>query len=255
MKIIRIAVQSAIIIPAAIMLLWSCCTKVTTGTLIGLLLFGGIIAAALLYRQIWGIIRRLWKRAVGKAVVICAAAVLTSALALVGFFNVQMFSHISRPAENLQCIIVLGCRVKGETPSSMLWVRTRAAYEALCEHPEAVCIVSGGQGEGEDISEAEAMRRLLREWGIAEERIIMEDKSTSTKENLDNSAAILQELGITESIAIATSEYHQYRASIYAKRSGLGEVGSYSAGTRRYMLLNCWLREWAALAAELILGY
>lgn len=137
----------------------------------------------------------------------------------------------------------------------MLWVRTRAAYEALCEHPDAVVIASGGQGEGEDISEAEAMRRLLTEWGIAEERIYLEDTSTSTQENMDNSVKILAELGITDGIAISTSEYHQYRASIYAKRSGINAEGCYSAGTSRWMIFNCWLREWAALAAELLLGY
>ena len=255
MTILRIGIRLAIIVPAAIMLVWSCCAPANTGTFIGVLLFGGIIVCTLLFTQISSLIKRLWKHGAGRAAVLAAAAVITAGLSLVSFFTVQMAAHISRPLEDVNCIIVLGCRVKGETPSSMLWVRTRAAYDVLCEHPEAVCIVSGGQGEGELISEAEAMRRLLREWGIDEQRVIMEDSSTSTKENLTNSAKRLRELGITDGIAIATSEFHQYRASIYAERSGLGEVGHYSAGTSRYMILNYWLREWAALAAELILGY
>lgn len=255
MTIFRTGVRLLIIAAAAVMLAWSCCAPPNTGTFIGVVLFGGIILCTLLCSQIVALVKRFWEHTAGRAAVIAAAAVVAAGLSLVGFFTVQMAGHISRPIEDVNCIIVLGCRVKGETPSSMLWVRTRAAYDVLCEHPDAVCVVSGGQGEGELITEAEAMRRLLTEWGIAEERIIKEDSSTSTKENLSNSAKHLQELGITDGIAIATSEFHQYRASIYAKRSGLGEVGNYSGGTSRYMILNYWLREWAALAAELILGY
>ena len=255
MTIIRRLIQLAVIIPAVLCLLWACWVTPSAGTLVGVVLFGGIIVVTLLYRQVIALVKRLWEKKLGKAAVSVAAVVAAAAVVVLTFFNIQMALHVSQPVNDLNCVIVLGCRVKGETPSSMMWVRTRAAYDALCEHPDAVCIVSGGQGDGEYITEAEAMRRLLREWGVPDSRIILEDRSTSTQENLDNSAKILDELGITDGIAIATSEYHQYRASIYAKRSGLGDVGHYSAGTSRYWIMNCWLREWVALAAAIFLGY
>lgn len=243
-------VQTLIIVPSALLLLWSqCANSFTAGSLVGLVLFGGIIALTALYRQVFALVKRLWSKALGRAAVALVGAVVLFGAGALTYINVQMLSHAERPAEELRCVIVLGCRVRGETPSSMLWVRTRAAYEALSANPEAVVIVSGGQGAGEDITEAEAMRRLLREWGIAEERIYKEETSTSTAENMENSAEILEELGITDGIAISTSEYHQYRASLYAKRSGITVTGSYSGGTARWMLLNCWLREWAGIAA------
>ncbi len=246
-KLCERLIQLAVIVPAAILLVWSCCAIPNAGTVIGVALFGGVILCTALYKGIWSVIKRLWRHIAGKIAVILAALVVAVGAGLAGYFSVQMAVHISRPVDDVRAVIVLGCRVRGETPSSMLWVRTRAAFDVLCEFPEAVCVLSGGQGSGEDITEAEAMRRLLLEWGIAEERIITEEHSTSTEENLRYSAELLYERGITDGIAIATSEFHQYRAHLYARKAGLGEVGHYSAGTSRMMVLNYWLREWAAL--------
>lgn len=240
-------IQCVVILPLLFLLVWSCCAIPNAGTVIGVVLFGGAILCVALYRRLWSLIKRLWKRAAGKIAVILTALLVTAGAALAGYFSVQMAVHISRPVEDVKAVIVLGCRVRGETPSSMLWVRTRAAYDVLCDFPEAVCVLSSGQGNGESITEAEAMRRLMQEWGIAEERIIMEERSTSTEENLRYSAELLRERGVTDGIAISTSEFHQYRAHLYARKAGLGEVGHYSAGTSRLMVFNYWLREWAAL--------
>lgn len=134
----------------------------------------------------------------------------------------------------------------------MLARRCDAALETLSEYPNAVCVVSGGKGNGENISEAEAMRRYLIERGISESRIIAEDKSTSTRENIRLSAELLKERGI-DSAVIVTNEFHQYRAGIYARSSGL-TVGHHSAGTPLYNLANYWVREWAALLSAVIFG-
>ncbi len=256
MKIVPRLIQTAIIIPAAICFVWAVfCPSISEGTFIGGLLFGALILGTVFYKKLFRLIKKLWKSIGGKVALILLAAVIALGLFAATFFTVQMAGHIYKPLDKVEAVIVLGCRVKGETPSSMLWIRTKTACDILTEHPDAVVIVSGGQGPGENITEAEAMRRMLSEWGIEEHRIIKEETSTSTAENFDNSAAILRELGITENVAIVTSEFHQYRASLYAQRSGLENTGHYSGGTARTHLLNYWIREWAALAASFVFGY
>lgn len=256
MSILSRVIQLVIIIPSAICFVWAvACPSVSEGTFIGGLLFGALILGAVFYKKLFRLIRHIWKSLGGRVVLILLGALIALGIFAAAFFTAQMASHIYKPLDKVDAVIVLGCRVKGETPSSMLWIRTKTAYDILVENPDAVVIVSGGQGAGEDITEAQAMRRMLTEWGIEEHRIIMEDTSTSTAENFDNSAAILKELGITDNVAIVTSEYHQYRASLYAKRSGLENTGHYSGGTAITHLLNCWIREWAALAATFVFGY
>ncbi|WP_370458110.1 YdcF family protein [Bacillus sp. BPN334] len=81
-------------------------------------------------------------------------------------------------------IIVLGSKVNGTKPSYSLQYRIDKAAEYLQSHEKTIAIVSGGKGKGEDISEALAMKNGLMKLKIAEDRIIMEDKSTSTDENI-----------------------------------------------------------------------
>ena len=137
-------------------------------------------------------------------------------------------------------VIILGCKVRGEAPSLMLNKRIMAAYGYLSENPEAMCIVSGGQGSDELISEAECMKRVLVENGISEDRIIMEDLSTSTDENIRFSLKKMEEYGLKGSTAIVTSEFHQLRAKMIAEKYGLE---TYS-----------WLREWFGVTYQVIFG-
>lgn len=88
-------------------------------------------------------------------------------------------------------VMIFGCYVRGEEPGRTLTTRLDAALSLLKRYPNADCIVSGGQGSNEAISEAEAMRRYLVSRGIAGERITLEDRSTNTSENLEYTFAIL----------------------------------------------------------------
>jgi uncharacterized SAM-binding protein YcdF (DUF218 family) len=98
------------------------------------------------------------------------------------------------------------------------------------------------------------MRDYLVEEGIAADRIIMEDKSTTTFENLKFSLEKLDERGISRDITIVTDGYHQYRASLIAKEQGAGEVTSYSADTEFRHVASHWVREWFALSKFFIFG-
>lgn len=123
-------------------------------------------------------------------------------------------------------IIVLGAAVHGTVPSLALTHRLQSTLAYLEKYPNAVAIVSGGQGEGEDISEAECMRAWLINRGIAPERVIPEDKSTSTMENLMFSKEIiLSRGGSLDDVAILSSCYHLYRAKSMARGLGMEVAG------------------------------
>ncbi|MDR1891725.1 MAG: YdcF family protein [Oscillospiraceae bacterium] len=152
-------------------------------------------------------------------------------------------------------VIVLGCQVNGVNVSQMLDSRLLAALRYLEKNPEANCVVSGGQGSGENISEAEAMRRWLIARGINESRIFLEDKSVSTRENIAFSLRVVEENGLNRNICVATNEFHQLRAQMHVKRQGGGECGASSAGTTYWLFELYWVREMPAIAKAVVIPY
>ena len=146
-------------------------------------------------------------------------------------------------------IIVLGCRVRGDEPSLSLIKRVDAAYKFLLFNPESVAILSGGQGKDENISEAQCMQQLLYARGISKDRLILEDRSTSTDENIRFSLQIIETLDLDRNIAIATSEYHQKRAANICKKYGLNST-PVSSKTKWTLLPTFLLREFFAEIKE-----
>lgn len=146
-------------------------------------------------------------------------------------------------------LIVLGAGVNGTVPSLTLANRLAAAKDYLDQYPEAKVVVSGGQGPGEDITEAECMRSWLEARGIAPERIIMEDKSTSTYENLVYSFSRIRDDGGTPEgkIAIASNDYHLYRAKYMARELGAEPVGIAARTPYPVLSANYFIREAAAV--------
>lgn len=159
-------------------------------------------------------------------------------------------ANLKKPTENATAV-VLGCRVYGERASLSLVERLEAAYDYLVENPEAACVVSGGQGSGENISEAECMYRWLVEKGIDASRIYKEDQSTSTEENIAFSKEVIKENGLNENIAIVTSEYHSYRAGVLADKNGIS-YGTASGKTAIWLFPTFYVRELYAILAEWI---
>ena len=88
------------------------------------------------------------------------------------------------PEEPIEYLVVLGAKVRATGPSASLWDRIYGAYDYLSQHPDVIAVVSGGKGEDEPMAEATAMWEKLVELGIAPDRIWIEDKATSTWENL-----------------------------------------------------------------------
>jgi uncharacterized SAM-binding protein YcdF (DUF218 family) len=155
-----------------------------------------------------------------KIIHIFVAVVLTILLGFGSFLAIYGGGDNADYSE--KTVIVLGCGIRGERVSVGLAKRLNKAAEYHERNPEAYIIVSGGQGPQEDIPEALAMKRYLVDKGIDEEKIIMEDKSTSTITNFRNSKAIMENMGLSsDSVVFVTNAYHVYRAASYAKAEGL----------------------------------
>jgi len=114
--------------------------------------------------------------------------------------------------------IILGAKVTGETPSLSLQYRIDSALEYAIKYPHVKLILSGGQGPGEDITEAEAMRRFLLKNGIEEKRLLLESASTSTYENIRFSVELIPDSA--GRVTIITSDYHLARAKKIAGKLG-----------------------------------
>lgn len=155
-----------------------------------------------------------------------------------------------KPVKNLDYIIVLGAQVKESGPSVVLKYRLDRAVSYLKENHNTLVIVSGGQGVNEPATEASVMRKYLIESGINENRIIIEDQSNTTKENLINSKKITRD---NKSIGIVTNNFHMYRALLIGDKYGVNAVGIPSK-SNSYYLPNNLLREVFAFIKFIILG-
>ena len=178
--------------------------------------------------------------------IIALSAILIAVTIAFGIIEIPIISA-SRTDKNPQAeyIIVLGAGVNGTYPSLSLRNRLDAAYEYLISYPEAKAVVSGGQGPGEDVTEAYCMKNWLIKKGISSDRIIEESKSTSTIENLSYSLEKIKADGGSESneIAILSSEYHLYRAKKMAKNVGINAKGVAAHTTLPVMKINYFIRE------------
>lgn len=176
----------------------------------------------------------------------CVSSLLSIGLLLAAFTGVQIAAAQNGTQDATgQYLVVLGAGVNGNTPSYILRTRIDAAYDYLKENPDVQCIVSGGQGDGENISEAQCMFDHLTAKGIDPERIWLEDQSTSTKENLAYTLEVIREKTgqAPASLTLLSNEFHLYRAGLFAAQQGI-TAQTVPADTRWTALyINYFLRE------------
>lgn len=179
------------------------------------------------------------------------AAVMIFIFGLSGF--IALYGGADNAAGTERAVIVPGAGINGERVSGQLERRLAAAAEYCLKNREAVVVVSGGQGPQESITEALAMERYLVGAGIEKERILREEDSASTRENMVNSKRILDEYfgGEAYDTVIITSGYHVYRAQRQAERAGL-ECRHIHAGLAWYEAPVRYIRECAAVVKEFI---
>lgn len=164
-----------------------------------------------------------------------------------------IFTHYrdqGRP--DLDYIIVLGAQMKPGGPSAVLKFRLDAAYDYLTANEDTLCVVSGGQGANEPCTEAEGMYLYLVDRGIAPERIIMEDKSTDTSENIAFSAALIG--GTDKDVGIVTNNFHVFRGVMLARHAGFEDACGISARSNVYFQPNNLVREFFGVMKDLVCG-
>ncbi len=158
----------------------------------------------------------------------------------------------ARGKEGLDYIIVLGAQMKAHGPSRILKMRLDTAYDYLMDNPDTVAIVSGAQGNDEHVSEAQGMYDYLVERGIEAERIIMEDKSRNTSQNINFSGAFLDKEA--DSVGIVTNNFHIFRATHIAKKSGYRQVCGIAAPSELMLQGNNMLREFMGVVKDFLVG-
>ncbi|MGX8703193.1 MAG: YdcF family protein [bacterium] len=185
---------------------------------------------------------------------------------LIGYFECMFLSTVAcaflatkyRPAFDKDYIIILGCGInKDGTLKPLIRGRVDSALKFAKEQLEktgkpVTFVPSGGKGPNEGTSESEAMARYLAAQGIPEERILREDQSSTTYENMKFSKKVIKAHGgdpANENLAFATTNYHVFRGYIMARKNGFDAKGI-SAKTKFYFFPNAFLREFVGLIVD-----
>jgi len=149
-------------------------------------------------------------------------------------------------------ILVLGAGIYEDgRPTPTLEKRLLWSIDYAGMHTEANIVVSGGQGKNEPMPEARAMAEYLVNRGISPDRIIIEDKSTSTMENFKFTKELID---YSKKIVFVTNDFHVFRSTMLARRNGLDAYG-YGTSTPGIVLINCYLREFFAVVKSFIFDH
>jgi len=236
-----------LMIVAAVLLLWYVSPLaagiLNEGNMAGMAASGALLLFAAFFSKI---------PVVPRNIVLALIAVFAVLVAAPVTYNMKRYENY-KTAAGAETVIVLGCKVRGETPSKFLYDRCMAAVQYLKDNPDAVVIASGGQGPGEDISEAQCIENILLQNGIAAERIYKEDLSTNTSENICFSKSMIEANGLSADVVIVTNEFHEYRAKLYCDREQL-LFHSKCSYTPRYSYLTFLTREMMGIVKYKIFG-
>lgn len=181
-------------------------------------------------------------------------------IVLICFIGIEaiIIGYPKHKKENSDYIIVLGAGLSnGKTPSLTLKARLDAALKCINEYKNTgYIVVSGGKGDDEHISEAMAMKTYLLNKGVPNKKIITEDESTDTNENLKYSKEKIEKhsgKSLDEvNVKIVTSDFHAFRSSILAKKNGYEKFENYSSDTVWYLMPVMYTREAFALVKSVV---
>ncbi len=213
-------------------------------------LLAGIVLILLGYSIGWTV---LWTHVLPRGVRIGFSIVCLAGLLSFGCIEGLIISGMGAQArQDLAYIIVLGAQVRGDHPSRALRRRIIRAAEYLEENPRTTAILSGGQGPGEDMTEAACIQEELLKMGIKKERMILEEQSTSTWENLDFSARLAPVK--EKETGLITQDFHVYRSLRLARHQGYEQVYGIAAPSEWMYQPHFMVREAFALVKEKLVG-
>ena len=251
-KIMNISVRAVIVFISLAMIQWYIAsTYFAFGNIVGIAFFTLTALCAVFFDPLRSFVSKLRKKKSGR-IAVDIVILLISCFLLYSAAALGLMAYGAKKApEKGATVVLLGCQVRGRTPSHALKMRIDAAFRYLEDNPGAKAVLSGGKGSNEDISEAECMYECLTDMGISSDRLYIEDRSTTTNENIRFSKNIIEENGLDPRMAIVTDWYHEYRASMIADRQGI-KSGAVSADVPMYLTAHLVTREIFALANEFI---
>ena len=180
-------------------------------------------------------------------------AVLISGLALLIALECLVVSGMNATAPpGMDYLVVLGASVYADGPSPALTRRINAVMDCLDQHPDARIIASGGQGKNEPVSEALCIRDELVRRGVDPNRILMEDRSTDTRENMIYSKALIDR--VDAAVGIVTNNYHIWRSLRLARRAGMTNVHGIAATYTGPTLFHFMVREAVSITVSFLRG-
>jgi len=205
----------------------------------------------------WWLWRRAWAAGKTHPFPNWLLAVIRVVLAVcVAFFlfveSYVMSGAFSTPEPGLDAVIVLGARVNEDGPSGSLNERIHAAADYLRANPDTIVVASGGQGDDEPMSEAACIYEHLVALGVDPDRILVEDRSTSTVENLTNSFALLE--GRAERVGLVTNDFHVFRATCVGRKLGGFELSPIPARSFIGGFIHYSMREFFAICVSYLRG-
>ena len=192
---------------------------------------------------------------------------------------ILVFSGVAgKDPEGVDYVIVLGARVKEHAVSDSLKKRLDKAIEYSEKNPDTILVLSGGKGKDEPISEAEAMYRYLVYNGVNPDRLLLEERSTSTVENIAFSKVVIERHRAAEKpvpvrpprnmgpegaqmvedkpleIGVLTSNFHVFRAVMIARHWGMENVYGIAARSDRVLFVHMCVRECASILKDRLMG-
>lgn len=225
------------------------------GNIFGMLFSGALSLILLFWSRFSALVSRLSETRGGKAAICFIGCLTVCAAVYFAVLSVLMVrTEHDEPRSDKTTLIVLGCKVKNGAPSLMLKRRLDTAYGYLSAHDDILVVVSGGRGSDESVSEAQCMKDYLAARGISSDRIIIENRSASTDENLGFSLELMRQNGLSGDITIVTDGFHQFRAECIAKRKGFKNISNIASPTTWWLVPTYWVREWFGITYLMISG-
>lgn len=165
------------------------------------------------------------------------------------YCNIRAAKHI--PKYDKDFVIILGSKINNDgSLTPLLKGRVDKAIEFGEEQlantkKKIYYIPSGGKGKDEVISEGEAIKKYLIKQGINKKYILVEDKSTSTVENMKYSNNIIVNKKKAAKVCFSTTNYHVFRSGVIATNCGIDCEGM-GSNTKWYFYANALIREFIA---------
>ena len=196
------------------------------------------------------------KRLAKRLLTVVLTLILIGMLAFFILLGIVLAGSHDQVSGQPSVMIVLGCQVRPDGPSILLQDRIDEAAAYLLDHPEVTVVASGGQGPDEPMSEARAIRDALVEQGVEEERILLEEASHNTVQNLRYSRVLLEEEHFDTSggVIVVSNGFHLARVRMLAARCGFGQVSTLAAPESHLpSRLMMYIREPLALVKSFLL--